>query len=76
MTTNILTVPVSISFCHKTNYKNIDITINSYSTNTTLSTTTDAVHEKSVGISGKESAKNSQNNQNSIVNVAVDDDAQ
>ena len=46
MTTNILTVPVSISFLHNKNDKNVVMTLNSSSTNTTPSTTTAAAHEK------------------------------
>ena len=37
MTTNIFTVPVSILFCYNTDDINIDMTINSTSTNTILS---------------------------------------
>ena len=46
MTTDILKVSVSISKCHNTNDKIIDMTRNWSFTNTTSSTTTAAVHEK------------------------------
>ena len=46
MITDIIKVPVSISFSHNTNDKNIDMTLNSSSTTTLLSTITAAAHEK------------------------------
>ena len=76
MTTNILTVPVSISFFHNQNYKNIDMTLNSISTNTTSSTNTSGVHKKPPDSIENESLKISKNDQNLITNVAIDNDAQ
>ena len=76
MTTYIITVLVSISKCHNTKYKNIDMTLNSSSTNTTSSTTTDYVHEKTADTIENKSSDNSKNDQNPISNVSVDDDSQ
>ena len=44
ITTNLLTVPLSISFFHSTNDKKMDMALNSSSTNNMLSTDTDDVH--------------------------------
>ena len=61
---NPLTVPVSISKRHNTNDKNIDMTLNSSFTNTTLSTNTADVHEKPPDTIDQEIANNSKNDQN------------
>ena len=46
ITTNILTLYVSISKCHNKNYKNIDMTLKSPSTNNMSCTSTADVHKK------------------------------
>ena len=46
MITNLIKVPVSTLYSHNTNYKNIDMTLNSSSTTILLSTITAAAHEK------------------------------
>ena len=45
MTTNITTVPFSISFCHNADDKNIDMTLNPSYNNTMSYTNTADVHE-------------------------------
>ena len=57
MTTNLLTVPVSILFFHKKKDKNIDMEFNSSPTNNKLSTITAAVHENPDYTIEKESPK-------------------
>ena len=69
-------VPVSISFCHNQNDKNIDMTLNSISTNTRSYTNTSGVHKKPPGSIENEYLKSSKNDQNLITNVAVDNYAQ
>ena len=59
MSTNILTVPVSISKCHNTKDNFFYMKLNSLSTNTN-----DAVHEKPADTIEKESANNSKNHKN------------
>ena len=46
MTTNLFTVPVSISNYHNTKDNRIDMKLRSSSTNTMSSTTTDTLQEK------------------------------
>ena len=58
MNTNILTFPVFISFCNNTNYKNIDMTVNSSSNNNMSYTSTSGVHEKPDDAIEKEYSKN------------------
>ena len=46
MTTDVIKAPFSISRCHNTNNKNIDMTLTSSSTNNMLYITNDAIHNK------------------------------
>ena len=54
MSANILKVLVSISKCHNTNDRKIDMTLKSSHTNTTSSTTTDTVKYKHVDTNDKD----------------------
>ena len=76
MPDNLPTVSVSISKFHNTKDKNIDMVLNSSSTKITSSTTTATVHRKPADTIEKRFANNSKNDQNSIENIAVDDNAQ
>ena len=59
MNTNLLTVSFLINFFHNTDDKNIDMTLNSSSTNTMSSNTTSDVHEKPAETIEKKSPNNS-----------------
>ena len=63
-TDNLLTLPVSIWFCHNTDDKCIDMELNAPSTNNTSSTTTADVQEKPADTIGKEHPNSSKNDQN------------